>query len=676
MIIRGKIYMIKEFYQKNRREIRGVGILLMLVFLVRIGVGAFGLDEGFAYYSRPDTSGYLEPARALAATGEFNISADSSEPMTGRPPGLSLLLAAVLGVFGENCGAVVAVLCLLSAVTIIPVYLTGRLFGPPVVAVIAAALFGLNITAVGAAPLILSDTLYTFFVAWQLYFFTLFFSTKKLHWCFVSVAIAALSVLVRPIAVAWIIPAVFLVLIMPGMGWRPKLAGVLGSLLVFFAVITPWMYRNYSLGAGFTVDTNTGAMYHQNGAMLLAKINKTSYESEKRRILHELDIEFADKAKYPDTASRQQYRIRKFRDLVLAHPFQYFAMHFSPYVLLPDAPAFLELLGIAKSDRGTLEVLKTRGVFAAADHYLGGNWTVILLLIPLLMLSLVTYLGALWQLIRWIVRKKVFLFFFFLAFVEYFLFLPGPITVPRYQLPALPLMSVMAALALYGVYKLKNRWAASEKGKQNWVKVINDDLFILLTVWYMLISVIFASRSAIQSFDISLWILLPAIFILFLALWVFITFTWLLLCDLIYGRDYMQVINHHAIQGDSPVAHNLENKILSDTYICVKVGPYRARVVRGCRFIVFCENGRMKIVKRWLPLLGWMDKHPGRELIWRLFVFLVLFVLYLLFTAVFYYIFIQVLPWNWWSWQVVVFVPLFLFFLAALRVASRPRLKK
>lgn len=666
--------MDKEFYQKNRLEIRNLGILFLLVLLARLAVAVFGFDEGFAHYSRPDTTGYLEPARALAASGEFNVSVNSSEPMTGRPPLFPLLLAGMLKIFGENHIAVVVVLCLLSSITIIPVYLTGRLFGSPPLALGAAALFGFNLTAVAQAPMLLTDTFFTLFVGWQLYFFTLFFFRKKLRWCFIAVAIAALSALVRPLAVLWIVPAVFLILIMPGLGRRPKILGAAGSVLVFLAVLTPWMYRNYSVGAGFTVDTNTGAMYHQNGALLLARINGTSYEAEKQRLLRELEIEFSDPVKYPDTASRQQYRIRQFRELVMEHPFTYLSMHFSPYILLPDASTFCELLGLSRSDRGSFDVLRTRGPIAMVEHYFGGNWNMIILLIPLVTLPLITYLGALWQLACWIFRRQFFLFFFFLAFVEYFLFLPGPVTMPRYHLPALPLMSIMGAMGLCAFCEFRHRLTALKKWR-NWRRIINDDLFILLTVWYMLFSVVFASWSAIQAFDISLWLLLPAIFILFLALWVFITYTWLLLCDLIYGCDYMKVINQCTPETENMPSHTAGEKILSDTYICVKVGPYRARIVRGCRFIARCQKGEIRIVKRWVPLLGWVDKHPGRELVRRAVIFAILFMLYLGFTAGFYYVFIQVLPWNWWSWQIVVFVPLFLFFLTALRLASRPQLK-
>ena len=221
-----------------------------------------------------------------------------------------------------------------------------------------------------------------------------------------------------------------------------------GSLIIFYAILTPWMLRNYNCGAGFCIDTNTGAMYHQNGAMLLSKVNGTRYEDEKQRLLSELSAEFVDTAKYPNAASTVNYRMAKFRQLILKHPLTYLSLHFSPYVLLPDGATFCELLGITSSDRGTLNILKSDGLIAAIRHYLGGRTGIIFALLPLMLIPAICYAGAAWQLFRWIARKQVFMVFLFLAFVEYFLFLPGPITVPRYQLPALPLLAVMAAMVM------------------------------------------------------------------------------------------------------------------------------------------------------------------------------------------------------------------------------------
>ena len=96
-----------------------------------------------------------------------------------------------------------------------------------------------------------------------------------------------------------------------------------------------------------------------------------------------------------------------------------------------------------------MNVLQKQGLFAAVNHYFDGRLYLPLLLLPLLAVTLLLYAGAAVQLgiALWNWKKQWFALLVFLAFVEYYFFLPGPVTVPRYQLPALPALAVAAALA-------------------------------------------------------------------------------------------------------------------------------------------------------------------------------------------------------------------------------------
>ena len=82
------------------------GLLLLLLaaaFAVRLGVALPGiLEDPAARFSRPDTPGYLEPARALAAEGT-PLSA-------GRAPGFPLFAALVFRCFGVEAYGALAVL--------------------------------------------------------------------------------------------------------------------------------------------------------------------------------------------------------------------------------------------------------------------------------------------------------------------------------------------------------------------------------------------------------------------------------------------------------------------------------------------------------------------------------------------------------------------------------------
>ena len=427
------------------RQFIAVAVLVLAALIIRIAVAVPGLDKAPGHFCRPDSAGYIQPALALAEDGGFYAGPGLKVPDVSRPPGFPLFLAAFFYLFGENYVIPVLAMCLVGALICVPVYLTGKLFGGHLAGMIAAGFVALNITGIAMSPMYLTDSFFTFLIAWQLYFFSLFYVRRDLRWCYPGVILAALSVLIRPISVLWYIPAGFLILIIPGVNFKKKLITALTCTAIFWAVVFPWMLRNSYAGAGLCVDVNTGSMYHQNGAMLISAVKGTSYEAEKQCILKEQEQEFADTAKYPDEKSRVDYRLKKLRELIIQYPLTYLRLHFKPQVMLPDAPTFFELLGFTQSDRGTLDVMHRFGIFAAVNHYFAGKLWLPALLIPALLVVLCCYLGCLVQLGVWLFEKKIFLIFFFLAFVEYYLLLPGPITVPRYHLPALPLIAVMGA---------------------------------------------------------------------------------------------------------------------------------------------------------------------------------------------------------------------------------------
>lgn len=129
----------------------------------------------------------------------------------------------------------------------------------------------------------------------------------------------------------------------------------------------------------------------------------------------------------------------------------YLRQHWNWEILLPDAPTLLEDFGITTSGRGTMGVLKKSGLPAALHHYFGPGWVkYLLLLLPLLLITFVLYAGAFLQLLRDLRRFRAAWpeLLLFLACVEYYLFLPGAITAPRYQLPALPFLCTLSGVFL------------------------------------------------------------------------------------------------------------------------------------------------------------------------------------------------------------------------------------
>ncbi|OGV51615.1 MAG: hypothetical protein A2017_08445 [Lentisphaerae bacterium GWF2_44_16] len=425
---------------------------LLIVFLclsVRLLIIIPGMVDPENSFVRPDSESYVLPAMSLALNGDYNKSPVSEEPATLRPPGFSIFLASIFAL--NDCGLKLPVLifCFLGAAILIPVYYTGRLFGGFATGSLAALLFGLNITGIALTPLYLSDTLFTFFSAMQLYFFARFYFRPCLIYPCISILFAGAAVLIRPVGLLWIVPCVFLIMIHGGISFRSKFAVSAVCVFIFLGIIFPWMYRNECVGAGFAIDTNSGNMLYHNGAVLLGKAENKSPEEIRQQMMKESEEEFAaNPGKYSNEADKEKYKLGKLKALILKHPLLYLRLHFRPSILIPDLATFCELCGFTKTGQGTFDVLNRQGIIAAVKHYFSGQLWLLFLLSPALLIVLVTYIGCLWEFLLWLIKGKWYLVFFFLAFVEYYLLLPGPVTMPRYHLPALPFICVAAALVL------------------------------------------------------------------------------------------------------------------------------------------------------------------------------------------------------------------------------------
>lgn len=434
-----------------------LGCIVGAAFILRL-FPAFSILEFPERFIRPDTPTYLEPAKALLE-GRFSG--------TGRAPGYTLLAAfTMVTAPGKHLFFLALTGVLLSTLTIFPLFAAAKeLFGLKA-ALIGSALFAFNLTAAANAPMILSDTLFGLFAALQFWFFTRFYRRKNSCDFLLCILFAAVGTLIRPINLPWIAPALVLLWMLKGVSVKKKLLNSFSALFLTAAILLPWMARNAAAGAPWCIDTNTGAMLHQNGAMILAEAKGTAYEAEKEKIIREYEI-FRDTKRFPDERSREKWKLTRLRQIIMKHPWITVKQHFNWHrILLPDAPTFFEINGLTKSDRGTMNVLAKHGLIAAVNHYFEGRWYLPAALLPLLAVTGITYLGTLLFLLGALlkIRRRWYLWLLFLAFAEFYLFLPGPICAPRYQIPALPLMCAFAgAIIFLFVRKYRSIRRLSEK---------------------------------------------------------------------------------------------------------------------------------------------------------------------------------------------------------------------
>lgn len=426
--------------------------IVLLGFLLRLGTALPGIADAEIRFSRPDSETYLEPARALAESGGYLEAPGSPRPATLRPPGLPALLSILLR-GGAGVGAVVVVLCLLGALIAVPVYACGSELGGRAAGILAALLFSLNLTAIANAPLILSDTVFTLIVAGLAVFVLRYHRRGRLVDAGVAATLAAAAALVRSIGLPFgVVVAALLLAPGPAVRSRRLLATAL-FLVLFGTLVAPWMARNAALGAGFRIDTNAGNTLLENtAAAVLAVEQGESEELVRERLRAETAEVFAgDPEAYSSLDARVSYQLSRGRQILMEHPVRTALLHVQPVILLPDVPTFLEDLGITTSGRGTQAVIRQHGFIRGVRHYFGDRIWILVPLLPALAVVALTYLGGLGTLVAWARGRRIFFLFLFGGFVLFFIVLPGPMIMPRYHLPALPLLCAMAGAGLTAI---------------------------------------------------------------------------------------------------------------------------------------------------------------------------------------------------------------------------------
>jgi len=434
---------------------RNIWIIVSVAFALRLllFISGGGFTDAQSIVIRPDSATYINSAKSIAITGEFNKNPTSPIPETKRPVGYPFYLALL---FLIDDGLVLAVLmtCLLSALTCIPVYLAGKLFKNELAGIVGSLLFAFNITSISSAILILADSLFTFLVAWQFYFFLRFYKNDSRRDLWISIAFSGFATLVKPVGLLWIIPALFLTIIYKHETIKKRAIAVIGTLAVFISIVFPWMLRNQSMDAGFVVCTNPGyTLYYHSAAALMSYVTGESAETIRTRWMIKTEEDFAaNPDQYATESSRMKYRTERAKKYIFDHPLLFIRLHIQPMILAPDVPSFFEILGLTQTGRGTLDVLHRQGVIAAIKNYFGDRAWLLITIIPLLLIVLISYLGCTVQVIRWFIDKNWFLLWTFLAFIVYYLVTPGPLVMPRYQLPALPMMCFMAGLGINWIF--------------------------------------------------------------------------------------------------------------------------------------------------------------------------------------------------------------------------------
>lgn len=222
-------------------------IIIVVLALVTRGIffAAYLLKFGDIGLNYGDTRIYLDIADNLLKSGDFSIHPEPNIiPDSYIAPGYPFLLA-FFKLFTGALWPIGLFQVILGAVTAIFVYRLGGLWNKKI-GFIAALLFALEPTMAFWTPVILTESLYTFLFVLALYWFVSGIKRGSLRRYFLSGFILGLAALVRPGAqYIFYLFVFFSVIWVISKDWKKRLAYLFIFAVIFNAVISPWLTRNY-----------------------------------------------------------------------------------------------------------------------------------------------------------------------------------------------------------------------------------------------------------------------------------------------------------------------------------------------------------------------------------------------------------------------------------------------
>jgi 4-amino-4-deoxy-L-arabinose transferase-like glycosyltransferase len=176
-------------------------VILGLCFFLRAGAVMVVLGTDPHVVVQADTPTYEQPALALLEDGRFSHSPQDHGPEFLRTPGYPAFIATVYLVFGQSHAALLLMQVLLSAVTVLVVYLLGARMWSVSVGLLAAAMTTFEPLQWFSAGTILSESLDTLLLMLVVAIGFIMFTQQKptLRWPFLLGIAVATATMVRPV---------------------------------------------------------------------------------------------------------------------------------------------------------------------------------------------------------------------------------------------------------------------------------------------------------------------------------------------------------------------------------------------------------------------------------------------------------------------------------------------
>jgi len=415
---------------------------LILAALVRLGLVAIAWNRPGQLLT-PDSADYTTLAASLTEEGRF---ARDGQVEIFRTPGYPFFLL-IAHTFGEHgWRVVVLVQALLDVLLVYLTYLLATMLAGQRAGVWAALFQALCPVAAAAAVRVLSDSLYALLLTISLCLMISHFRSGRAWMVAASAAFLAAACYVRPVGL--VMAALFaLVLLARPNRWRR--VGLFAGILAM--AIAPWVVRNAVRAeyAGFSSFATDSVYFFAVPELRAEETGK--HPARLRAEMRTREQPVADETGcLPPPGPAAHRRAGAAVSALAEHPWAYARLHLRGClgVFLPGATDAMEVAGVTTGQRGTSDVLRRDGLWAAVRHYFGNNAWALAAAAPMVLLLAIQYLAVGVAVVRRTRLRMPASIWLPALMVVAATLVTGPFGQPRYRVPVTPILSAAAGLGV------------------------------------------------------------------------------------------------------------------------------------------------------------------------------------------------------------------------------------
>ncbi|MCL4469424.1 MAG: glycosyltransferase family 39 protein [Deltaproteobacteria bacterium] len=422
---------------------------LFIVFVLYVGIRLVPFFSTFDNTSRfflADSYQYNLLGVNIAQHGYY--TPNGGEPGLSRAPGYPVYLAAVYKIFGVKPAIALFLQIVLSGLIPLFLFMNAELLFSKRVARIAAALSIVEPVSIIYANILYSETLFVIFLLISTYFFIKSLKNKNTTALFVSAITAGIGAYFRSVILYLPLAYAFMYISVSWLSFKDRIKYALGIVLITGLTALPWITRNYIVDRykGFCSIQDIN-LYNWRAAGVIADIEHLPLREVQDRLKQAVPPGLS-------LANKYQFLRDKAISVIIHHPFAYLKVmlkgsinmllspeRYAVFKLADIKPRFLGMMWQGHSIHQALNMLMSDPVVVSS--------VVLYQLLFTIIIGLLIAIGMLIIAGEGFIKELLIMLFIIAYFVAVS---AGPEAEPRFRLPVLPYMLIIAAFALSSLF--------------------------------------------------------------------------------------------------------------------------------------------------------------------------------------------------------------------------------